>query len=302
MNNVSSLKLKKLKNYLFSLLVILSFLSCSKNDSNPNPPADPIVPVLPDTLSAGWSKQLLGNDNDFADIYFANNLVGYAAGTGGIFRTVDGGINWSNLNVNFNRVSNIAVTADGKFYGVNGTDTIYSIENGSTTVSKNTITQNSTFNMYDIFFTSNNNGFIQSSPLKFTNDAGSSWQNISPLTGFQYSFIANLFFLDENTGWIASSSSILRTNGSMGNWVGCIVPAGIFNGTLPVTVFAASSSVVYLGKETGVILKSTNGGANFNLVTSLPISYNAFTDLHFLSETLGYACSGNRIFKTMDGG
>lgn len=282
----------------------MSLLSCSKKDATPDP--IPVEPLRPDTLTAGWSKQQLNSQNyfqnNFADIYFANNSLGYVAGSSGIYRSVDGGINWTILSETVTNLSNIAVTPDGKFYAVNNTDTVYSIENGSNTLVKRDINQPGFSSIFDIFFTNNNNGFVASSLLNITTDAGNSWQRISPLVGFPSPNTSNLFFLDGNTGWVANRENVVRTNGNIGNWAFCNVPAGTFNSNNPISVFAASPLVVFLGLGNGTILRSFDGGSNFTFAGSLPNANSFYVDMHFLNENLGYASSGRKIYKTVDGG
>ena len=93
-----------------------------------------------------------------------------------------------------------------------------------------------------------------------------------------------------------------KTNGNLNNWI-----KSNFIGTSPtgsaLSLFAISSTVVYVGSVDGNIFKSTDGGANFSLMASLPIASSpGYLDLHFLDANNGYACCSNRIYKTIDGG
>src|ERR1700747_3680642 len=70
------------------LIYLLIFFSCKKDDSRPD---SNTPPTTSDTLSAGWTKKVL--PASIFDIFFINN-TGFTIGSGGIFRSTDGGNNW----------------------------------------------------------------------------------------------------------------------------------------------------------------------------------------------------------------
>lgn len=50
------------------------------------------------------------------------------------------------------------------------------------------------------------------------------------------------------------------------------------------------------------LYRSINGGESFSPVFSLTNSQNTYIDIHFLNENIGYFCAMNKIYKTIDGG
>lgn len=66
-----------------------------------------------------------------------------------------------------------------------------------------------------------------------------------------------------------------------------------------------TSSVGYIGGENGVLLKTTDGGANWTNLTysgiDLQFSFS-FLDLEFANDLIGFAAVSAGVYKTVDGG
>ena len=281
------------------LCCVLIGTSCSKD--NPAPAPAP-APVYADTLSAGWTKTVIDTAGNLSDIYFADNAVGYLSSNRSIYRSLNGGITWTNLNANLN-VVNIAVSPNGNLIAVNETDTVYRINYGTNQLTKTKISGSNNFS--DVFFVNNQEGMVAGySKLYQTIDSGLNWQQvvISYPTSLGIGERPWIHFIDNNTGWIASESRIIKTNGNISNWQMCNVPPNTFNGFSFPTVFGSSSSIVYMANR-GRIYKSVNGGTDFLQVAQLPPgAEGAIPDLHFVNDNTGYVNAGNRIYKTTDGG
>ncbi|MES2774165.1 MAG: hypothetical protein V4722_08270 [Bacteroidota bacterium] len=279
---------------LFSL--ILSGLVACKKDKDPIAP--PVV-VKADTLTTGWSKKNITRES-LSDVFFLNSATGYTLGDT-VYKTTDGGSNWSKLALAKSALINMAVTPDGKIFVVNKYDSIYRSVNAGATF---TGTRLSPGHITDIFFLDNNTGFACSSAgLSKTTDGGASWLAVSPLTGLTTTATgdyASLYFVNATTGWLSMKQDIFKTNGGINNWAQCS-----YGTTAPVSIqsslFATSANVVYAGINNGNLYKSTNGGANFSLAASF-ISGSGYLDIHFTSANIGYACFGKRIYRTTDAG
>jgi photosystem II stability/assembly factor-like uncharacterized protein len=288
-------KFKHMKLICLLICCVLIGTSCSKDTPDPDP-------VYADTLSAGWTKTVIDTEENFSDIYFADNAIGYASGNS-IYRSVNGGITWTNLNANLN-VVNIAVSPNGNLLAVNQSDTVYRINYGTNQLTKTRISGSNGF--LDVFFVNNQEGMVAGySKLYQTIDTGLNWQQvaISNPTALGIGQKPCIHFIDNNTGWIASESGIIKTNGNINNWQMCNVPPNTFNGSSFTTVFGCSSSIVYMVNR-GRIYKSINGGTDFLQVAQLPFGVEGYflQDLHFINENTGYVHVYNRIYKTTDGG
>ena len=277
------------------LCCVLIGTSCSKDNPAPDP-------VYADTLSAGWTKTLIDTAVNLTDIYFANNSIGYASGKN-IYRSVNGGITWTNLNVNVTNVLNIAVSPNGNLLAVNQSDTVYRINYGTNQLTKTRISGSNGF--FDVFFVNNQEGMVAGySKLYQTIDTGLNWQQvaISYPTSLGIGQRPWIHFIDNNTGWIASESGIIKTNGNINNWQICNVPPNTFGSSPFSTVFGTNSTTVYMANR-GRIYKSINGGSDFLQLAQLPPGAEGeIPDLHFVNDNTGYVAAGRKIYKTTDGG
>jgi photosystem II stability/assembly factor-like uncharacterized protein len=269
----------------------VSFPSCKKNSDGADSPA----PVTKnDTLTAGWSKVIISGETGAGDIFFNSATNGYLVGSR-VYRSTDGGNNWNAVLTN-SSLYNLAVTNDGKAFFAGQTNTIVKTIDGGNNFVNTVIGITPT----DIFFTDNSNGFaITHNGLYNTVDGGLNWTKITTTGLPSNSFYFSLYLVNNNTGWIVTQSGVYRSVGSLATW-----QQSTINGSFPAVslgcVFASSATNVYIGDNSGVIYKSTDGGTSFSFLTQL--DQGLFTDLHFLTDQLGYASSGRNIYKTTDAG
>ena len=284
---------------LFSVLMLMIFLnySCSKSKTD-----TPVLPVIkPDTLTAGWTKTAVSS-NGIVDIFFSSNTAGYAL-SADLLKTTDGGLTWLKIPASYGNAVNLAVTGDGKIFVASTPNTIFRSANGGSSFSSTTF---SSPGIFDVYFTDNNTGYtVTTTGLFQTTDGGLTWPAVSPVTGLTISGSGSgyntLFFLNNTTGWIANGNTVFKSNGNVNNWVtASFSPLPPQNGSL--SIYAPSSSIVYVGSIEGKIFKSVNGGANFTEIYNFPQNSIGYLDLHFIDATTGYACYGNRIYKTVNGG
>lgn len=127
------------------------------------------------------------------------------------------------------------------------------------------------------------------------------WQTLpqppgsDPLQGY---YVAG--FIDANNGIVRNGSQKLYTTSDGGNsWVPRTTPLD----GIPSSFGEISrvGSDVWMIVENGIILKSNNGGANWN-VMDVPEPMNVtLRDIHFANATTGWA-GGNVLYKSTDGG
>jgi photosystem II stability/assembly factor-like uncharacterized protein len=280
---------------IFLHILILSIAACDKDNDAANP--DP-VSTKSDTLGVGWSQQKVSRF-PLLDVFFQDSLVGYVGGDS-VYKTNNGGTTWIRV-PDSSGVMNFFVTPDGALHALNTAGTVYKkftnwAENNTNTV----LGSNGRGN--DLYFTSSNNGFLTTDRglLKTTN-GGHKWEPVVNTTGLNVQNYAGLAFLDSTTGWLFTGDKIFRTNGTITNWVICNMPVsqvGTISG-----MHVVSATTIYAITFSGKILKSSDRGQHFTEagnVTTPP--ENNFCDIYFLDDLHGYACYGQRIYQTNDGG
>jgi len=167
------------------------------------------------------------------------------------------------------------------------------------------IQQNSgvTAALMSVFFVDSNTGFIAGTGngtiLKTTN-GGTNWSNLSLGTGNSF----NSIFFVQSTGYVVGNGGMIyKTINSGLSWVE--QTSGTTFGLYSVvftdanTGYAAGSD---LDPPNSVILKTTNGGTNWNLLT-LPIGSFGMRSLHFFDSNTGFVSGAfGRVIKTTNGG
>ena len=125
---------------------IYSIQSCKKSDPAPTP----VPTVKPDTLSAGWTKQVIAGETNFSDVFFNSQTTGYLTGSK-VYKSTDGGNLW-NVTYTNSLFNNIFVTNDGKaFFVQNPGYAIYKTIDGGVNFSNIAILDQPT----DVFFIDN---------------------------------------------------------------------------------------------------------------------------------------------------
>lgn len=105
----------------------------------------------------------------------------------------------------------------------------------------------------------------------------------------------DVYFVNENTGWICGDYMFLKTTNGGANW-NKIDIAGNHN-----SVFFFNSQTGFIASSGGKLLKTVNGGANWQLI-DLGITSN-LNKIKFLNNNFGIIVGDKtKIFKTTDGG
>lgn len=155
-------------------------------------------------------------------------------------------------------------------------------------------TSGSGFDLFSASFPSSNTGFAcgYGNHLIKTTDGGDIWIDISfPSTA---SNLNTIFFVNENTGWLCSTDTLLYTTNSGLSWIPKITP---IHGR---ELFFVTSMTGWLNTGQS-ILRTTNGGADWNT-----ISFISDGEIFFVNSTTGwtsYSSGGSStILKTTNGG
>lgn len=245
-----------------------------------------------------WKLQKSGITSNLHSVFFCDSLLGWAVGDGGIIiKTSDAGFNWSKQNSGVNERLNSVFFLDinvGWAVGANGT-ALKTTDGGLSWTSLPKVTQD---DLYSIKFVNTIIGLI----------TGENGTVIYAYNEFDYLILKTIgsqenltsaFYIRGKAGWITSSEgSIYKTTDDGKNWAKAATP--YLAGKLNSIAFGDTSMGIAVGNS-GVLLRTTNGGLNWNIM-SPPGSVNLFCT-HFINTNTGYiAAESGKIFKTTDSG
>jgi photosystem II stability/assembly factor-like uncharacterized protein len=134
-----------------------------------------------------------------------------------------------------------------------------------------------------------------------SDDAGDHWTRVvdNNQTDFKDSF-KSLFFLDEQTGWIAGGDGIYKTVDSGYHWTLQSTPGFEFS-----TPTAKYGNIHFFDAMRGFCSSPTSFGSSLNAGIDWVKRFNMQTfyhDIHFINADTGYITDKEYIWKTTDGG
>lgn len=211
-----------------------------------------------------WGILNTGTPADFNAIHVIDSLKVIAVGDSGmIFKTGDGGANWSRQYAgisNENLFSVFFITNDlGFITGQNGL--LLKTINGGTTWQKNTFTS---LNLNDVYFKSSAKGFMigENGFIYTTSDGGNNWTEVFSGTTF---YLNSIRFTDEQNGFIAGSNgTLLKTNDGGANWQ-----------NINTQITNTLNDLFFINKDTGLLIglnqsifKTTDGAKTFTSIST----------------------------------
>ncbi|MEP7168588.1 MAG: YCF48-related protein [Bacteroidota bacterium] len=266
--------------------------------------------ILKTTDGNNWSPLSVGSTKNLNDVFFLDTQNGFVVGDSGLFaKTIDGGNSWSVQflsNVNEITLSSVCFTdaytgfAGGAENSVNGI--IFKTSDGG--LSWNiTNTPLSSFDIYykRIIFPSADTGYALTRGFCMkTIDAGDNWfltDTFLFANGNMFSLLEDAYFFSPDTGYIVgwyspftgytNNGGLSWSDESLGQWFSIDFP---------------SQQTGYI-VGWGNLVKTTNGGATWNDITTSQIQNNSLYSMDFTDDNTGYACGGNGvIIKTVNGG
>jgi photosystem II stability/assembly factor-like uncharacterized protein len=312
---------------LYSLMLVLHFVifafsqeswqnSTSKeNNSSPvfftnisktGTPGDAGRNLKPINSGKSWITLPSGTGSGLASVYFTDSNTGYAGGgSGTLLKTSDAGTSWMALssgttsgiksifflNSETGYTAGIVPYYSGFVYKTVDAGTTWTVKLGEGVYN---------FMLSSIFFTDANNGYAvggdyKSGAICKTTDGGTTWTH-------QYvsNQLNSVCFTSLNTGYIVGAMHtlggiILKTDDAGATWSEQFPPEGLNS------IFFINASIGYAVGYNGSIVKTTNGGTNW-VVLSNKIS-NDLSSVFFVDENTGYAVGlDGIIIKTINGG
>ena len=279
-----------------------------------------LIVVLFATISyaqMGWHTQNSGTTKFLLDVYFVDQITGWACGqTGTILRTTDGGVIWTNLNAPPNNAYYSIYFVNnsiGWAVGSSGSsEFIHTTDGGNTWAMQSSPTPHSTSDVYfvnaDTGWAVGGKGRDFTDPIReisCTTNGGATWT--TQYTGNNENPLGTVYFVNENQGWaVGSTSTIMHTSDGGNNWT--------FQMSGPGYEF---EDVYFLNPDTGwvvgedlslshnaVIFNTTDGGATW--VSQIFGSDDSFQGVQFVNANTGWVVGGSNaeaiVLHTTDGG
>jgi photosystem II stability/assembly factor-like uncharacterized protein len=263
---------------------------------------------------SNWTRAQVNINSNLTDLSFVNLNTGYVMSGDYLFKTINGGVNWT---------TQYNISPPNSYYG-----SLYFINESTGWLSNNSSngypycgggikkTTNSGINwtsqygtdgfVSTIKFFDNNTGYViggKGIPSVFTRaillkttNAGTNWE----LNYVNYNDSAfglhSMHFSNLNTGWTANSNKLFKTTNAGINWSTFILPKTIWNITY-------GSENNFWGLYYYRIYKSTNSGINWTTISkSIDSMDYGINKIEFCNENNGWAQASNYFSITTNGG
>jgi len=218
------------------------------------------------TTDGGITWELMNEDlGNIYKIKFVNESLGYYYTTSGLFKTVDGGYNWVQLNTGVTYHWDFDVVGDELWVGSDG---IYYSPNAGETWSKisSDVTLGNVSKLYMIDknygIVSNNSGYAY-----FTENGGLNWSLKSTKFGLSS-------FFDSNNGWFYSDGYLTKAENKFDTTY-TVFPKMDFS-----DVVIVNDLVIIASSTNGAIIRSNDGGKTWTFINDLYGKYYIY-DLCF---------------------
>lgn len=206
-----------------------------------------------------WSvTQITGYSGVFMhDVHFPTSDIGYiSANSGTVFKTIDGGDNWTDVSVPsaVTRYRGVYFVSSSTGWLVGSGGNIVHTTNGGTSW-QNQTSQSGT-QLHGVDFIDASNGWVVGTNgiIKKTTDGGVTWV---PLTSGVTTLLKAVDFIDASNGWaVGEGGVILRTEDGGASWYQ--QPADVSEDLHDIQAF--SDQVAIAVGVNGTVLKTTNGG------------------------------------------
>lgn len=261
--------------------------------------------ILLRTTTGGnsWERMSASITDTISSIFFTNQNSGYVAcGRGKIYKTTNRGNTWSEQFTGISSALN-SIFFLNKDTGFACGDYGRALKTTNAGSNWNSIANIQGPDYNSVWFRNSNSGFIAggiqgSRELRRTTNGGQTW--LAMFLAITAGELTQIFFVDDNTGYISGKSNTLfiTTNGGV-NWgfANNITQPGLgFN-----TVHFNTPQSGFLGGTYGIIYKTTNGASIWN--KKLPFGLmEEGREIEVTDDQTAYVLTTNKLMKTTNGG
>ncbi len=246
-----------------------------------------------------WTETTPSGDDPFYKVIFIDADTGWVCGNGGaLMKTIDGGYTWIDKSYTNSYFKDIHFFDNMHGILFESSDAILTFDGGESWDSTVNIGATSSIRGTSSW---GYNGVITvgfSNSMSKTTDGGVNWDNLNNGT---VSSIYQIGFFDAFNGLAVTgtynTNGLIRTTDGGYNWH---TDTLIENG--PFYLMKIYDQSCYLLNSSSQMMKTTNGGEEWDLLEIPPVSYEYY-DMQFLNENTGYMCAlEGKFVKTIDGG
>lgn len=289
------------------------------------------------TRDGGTTWDILRSISSGNNIRFFNSIGIIVGNNGSIYKSIDNGDSWNNLNTPFNANLNAISIINEDTLRITGDKILLLSDDGGTSWTSLPIPD---VNVEDSYFTSSLIGHVActNGTILKTIDGGNSWyktetSNIIPSNFFRIVFINenigfasqehndiyktvdggetweettsptdaaySIQFLDEKVGFIAGEHGAMHKTKDGGNTWDWMGFDGRKYGNDLYSIFFLNENEGYATGLRGRIIKTSNGGVSWEEYSNI---YGTIDRLQFTSDEIGYLKTGNDYYKTNNGG
>jgi photosystem II stability/assembly factor-like uncharacterized protein len=234
--------------------VMISLISCSKEE-------------LPSFKGVLNYESELSNINEWcSSLYFISKKTGYSTTQDGeIYKTVDGGQNWTLYN------TETAMPLNGAYFVNENTGYIFGGEKGCSPYPCK----------------------VPGSIILKTSNGGKTWERQS--IPYAWSELNSAYFFDENSGLVVGLGLCIKTINGGKTWKSLTIGKNNIS-----KVSFKSNEIGYSLDLMGGLFKTEDSGQSWKEII---ITENKMTlDFCFVNARIGYATDNNQLYKTFDGG
>ncbi len=226
-----------------------------------------------------------------SDIYMIDENEGYTGGGSGfVYRTLDGGINWDLLGAMSSSLNELDFANSTQGYACGDNGAVFSI----TPLGVTNLNSGLSTNLFGISATSVNNVWVcGGSTISYFNGTSFEYQ-LGP--GGTYN---SLYFINDNEGWVVGNSGLIGHTEDGGEiWHQQINP----DQWSMSDVFFLDENVGWAVGFNGTIFKTTNGGDTWTVdEEGSALTIYVLSGVHFTSPTNGYVVgNGKTLLKYGD--
>jgi photosystem II stability/assembly factor-like uncharacterized protein len=255
-----------------------------------------------------WEEKNISTERSLTGVDFVTDNIGFVAGGNFIYKTENGGDDWTTSYTTSDLVVYEDILAIDSEHIIavgnnlaSGQSVILKSEDGG--ASWNEVSVSGFSFLKSVFFISSNIGFCSGSggAILKSLDGGSSWEALNSGTNLN---LESVFFVNDMVGIAVggspSSTIIVKTEDGGTTWNPISSPS---NNNLQ-SVFFTDENNGYIAGWNGEILKTEDGGDSWTTQTS--VSMNGNLEVTFTDKNTGYIVGGTAsqtlIQKTTNGG